>query len=89
MLEFINEPVSVEVRLHEDGSATPLAFVWRGRRHEVESWGRQGAEKLDDGRTVRTYLVQTAGPETWQLCLDTEATQWTVTRHWASGSQVV
>ena len=89
MLEFINEPVSVEVRLHQDGAVTPLAFVWRGRRLQVESWGRESNETLDNGRVVRTYLVQTAGQETWQLCLDAETAQWTLARHWGPSYQVV
>jgi hypothetical protein len=88
MLEFINEPVSVEVRLHEDGSVIPFAFMWRGRRLQVESWGRESSETMDNGRTVRGYLVQTAGQETWQLRLDTEAAQWTLARHWAPSYQV-
>jgi hypothetical protein len=89
MLEFVNEPVSVEVRLRQDGSVIPHAFVRRGRRLQVESWGREGNETLDDGRAVHTYLVQTAGQETWQLRLDSETAQWTLARHWAPSHQVV
>jgi hypothetical protein len=88
MLEFINEPVSVEVRLHQDGSLKPVAFLWRGQRLQVESWGRESTEAMENGRTQRTYLVQTAGQETWQLCLDTEAAQWTLNRHWAPDHRV-
>ena len=89
MIEFINEPVSVEVRLRQDGSVIPLAFVWRGRRLQIESWGRESRETMDNGRTVRAHLVQTAGEETWQLHLDTETAQWTLARHWATSYQVV
>lgn len=89
MLEFINEPVSVEVRLRQDGTVAPLAFVWGGRRLQVESWGRESTETSDDGRAVHCYLVQTAGQETWQLCLDTKAAQWTLTRHWATSYQIL
>ncbi len=88
MLEFIDEPVSVEVRLHQDGSVIPVAFVWHGRRFQVESWGRETTETTESGRTARTYLVQTAGRETWQLRLDSEAAQWTLARHWAASHQV-
>ena len=89
MHEFINEPVSVEVRLRQDGTLTPLAFVWGGRRLLVESWGRESSETSDNGRALHCYLVQTAGQETWQLCLDTKAAQGTLTRHWATGCRMV
>ena len=88
MLEFINEPVSVEVRLRQGETVSPLAFLWRGRRFQIESWGRESV-KTWEGRTVHCYLVQTAGPETWELCRDTETAQWTLTRHWATKVQIV
>jgi hypothetical protein len=82
MVEIVNETVSVEVRLRRDGSARPVAFMWRGRRLEIVSWGREGSEERE-GRTVHCYLVQTAGPETWELCQDAETAQWTLARHWS------
>ena len=82
MVEFLNEPVSVEVQLRRDGSARPMAFVWHGRRLEIVSWGREGTEERE-GRTVHCYLVQTAGLESWELCQDTETAGWMVARHWA------
>lgn len=82
MLEYINELVSVEVHARPDGTARPLAFVWRGRRRPVEAWGRESS-KTRDGRAVRSYLVQTAALETWELCQDIETAQWTLARHWA------
>lgn len=88
MLEFINEPVSVEVQLYQEEKVRPRAFLWRGRRFQLESWGRESTE-IRDGHTVHCYLVQTAGPETWELCQDTETAQWTLTRHWASRFTVV
>ncbi len=88
MLEFINEPVNVEVRLRRDETASPLAFLWRGRRFQIESWGRESIETRD-GRTVHCCLVQTAGPETWELCRDKETAQWTLARHWATKVQIV
>jgi hypothetical protein len=82
MFELVNEPVSVEARLRQDGKSLPLAFVWRGRRYPVESWGREES-KSQGGRSWDCYLVQTPGPETWELCQDTETAQWTLSRHWA------
>ncbi len=88
MVEFINEPVSVEVRLHSSQQARPLAFLWRGHRYEIESWGREGAE-IRDGRAVHCYLVQTAHLDTWELCQDKETAQWLLVRHWAGTYRVV
>ena len=87
-LEFINEPAGVEVRQRKDGSMLPLAFVWHGRRYGIESWGRE-SDKIADDRTVRCYLVQTAGAETWELCQDTKTAQWTITRRWAGRFRIV
>jgi len=88
MLEFVNEPVSVEVRLRKDETALPLAFVWRGRCYQIESWGREGAKEVD-GHSAYCYLVQTAGAETWELCQDKKSAQWTLARHWARDSRIV
>jgi hypothetical protein len=88
MIEFINELVSVEARQRKDGTALPLAFVWDGRRYQVESWGRQHVETRD-GQDCRCYLVQTARAETWELCHNTKTAQWTLTRHWASKYRIV
>jgi hypothetical protein len=88
MLEFINEPVTVEVRVPPDGTVRPLAFVWRGRRLQIESWGRESTETRD-GRTLHCYLIQTPGPETWELCQDTETAQWLLARHWAERYRAV
>jgi len=87
-MEFVNEAVSVEVRLREGQSALPLAFVWRGGRYQIESWGREGDETYQ-GRTWHCHLVQTAGPETWELCRDTETAQWMIARHWTRNYPIV
>jgi hypothetical protein len=88
MVEFVQEPVSVEVQARPDGSVRPLAFVWRGRRYQIRSWGRESTTTLHD-RTAHSYLVQTAGAETWELCQETETAQWTLTRHWAKKYQTI
>jgi len=88
MVEFVNEPVSVEVQLSHDGKPRPLAFVWRGRRFQVDSWGRESTETRD-GRAAYCCLVQTASLETWELCQDTETMQWTLVRHWAGKHRAV
>lgn len=88
MLEFINQPVNVEVRVQPDGAVRPLAFLYQARRYQIETWGRDAEETLE-GRTVHCYLVQSAGPETWELCQDTETAQWTLRRHWADTYRAV
>lgn len=81
MVEFVNETVSVETRLDQDGKAIPAAFAWRGRRQEIVSWGRKKAI-LRDGRDCCCHLVQTAGMESWELCQDLETGGWTLARRW-------
>lgn len=80
-LAFVNEPVVVEVRGKKGEDMVPLAFVWGGRRFEIDSWGREDLA-VKSGRSLRCYLVQTAGGETWELCHDAESCQWMLTRHW-------
>jgi hypothetical protein len=86
-LKFVNELVTVELQLRENGTVLPLAFLWQGRRLQIESWGRENTS-THGGRTVRCYLVQTAGGETWELCQDREKAQWFITRHWAGRSKL-
>jgi hypothetical protein len=88
MLEFMDEPVDVEVQVRSDGTVRPLAFVWHERRYEIQSWGRESDQERD-GREVHCFLVQTAGPETWELCRDVELTRWTLARRWSTGQRLV
>jgi hypothetical protein len=87
-VEFVNEPVSVEARLRADGTAQPLAFVWRGHRFQIISWGREQTKGQGEQR-VHCYLVQTGGAETWELCQDTETAQWLLARRWGRGDRAV
>ena len=81
MVEFVDEAVNVEAQLRQDGTASPQAFVWRGRRFQIVSWGREGV-KTRDGRVCRYHLVQTPDLESWELCQDTETGAWTLARRW-------
>jgi nicotinamide-nucleotide amidase len=87
-IEFLDEPVGVDLHLRRDGTAIPLGFVWRSRPYRIESWGREREEERD-GCTLHCYLVQTAGLETWELCQDKETAQWHLVRHWAARHQAV
>jgi PncC family amidohydrolase len=87
-IEFMGEPVSVEVRTRRDGTTLPVGFVWHSCQYQIESWGREGLETRQ-GRTWRCYLVQTAGAEAWKLCQETETAQWQIARHWAGRLPVV
>jgi len=81
MVEFVEEAVSVEAQLRRDGTPSPQAFVWRARRFQIASWGREGTTTRD-GSACRYYLVQTPDLESWELCQDTETGQWTLARRW-------
>lgn len=63
-MRFVNEPVSVEIRVSADGTPQPMAFVWEGRRHQVADHGRAWVE--DD---VRCFLVMTPAQEIFELRL--------------------
>ena len=88
MFEFVNEGVSVELVPRPGGKARLRAFVWRGCRYIIESWGRESDRRLGN-RPVHCHLFQTAGGETWELCQDIETAQWTLRRHWGRGARAV
>jgi hypothetical protein len=88
MIEFIEEPVTVEVQRRDGETVRPLAFHWQGQRFVIESWGREHTV-MQENQSLHCFLVQTSGWETWELCQDTETAQWTLTRHWARKSRAV
>jgi PncC family amidohydrolase len=88
MVEYVNEPVSVEVQVRRDGTLRPLAFVWQGRHFQLESWGRESSETRE-GRPVRCYLVQTGDLDTLELCQDVETAQWALVRYWSRHRRTV
>lgn len=81
MVRFLDEPVDVEVQVRPGGESRPVAFLWQGRRYEITSWGRE-EDKEHAGSSLHCLLVQTAGPETWELCRMREGGRWLLTRHW-------
>jgi len=88
MVEFVNEPVSVEVQVRKDGTVRPRAFAWRGHSYQVTSWGRE-SEETQQGAVVRCHLVQTADLDTWELCHDAETARWILARHWPRPQRAV
>ena len=85
--DFVREGIRVESRLRPDGTELPLAFMWEGQRYEIVSWGRESTRN-QEGRDVRCYLVQTTGPQTWELCQDLMLGQWILARRWPGRSAV-
>jgi hypothetical protein len=63
-MRFVNEPVSVEIRVSADGTPQPLALAWEGRRYQVANQGRTWIEE-----GVRCYLVMTPAQEIFELRL--------------------
>lgn len=88
MVEFVNEPATVEAQPRAGRPPRPMAFIWRELRYVVTEWGREGAETYD-GEAFYCYLVQTEGPETWQLCRHEANGAWMLRRRWPRGPQAV
>lgn len=81
MVEFLDEPVDVEVQIRSGAGSRLMAFTWQGRRYQITSWGRE-EDREQDGRHLHCLLVQTAGPETWELCREAESGRWLLARRW-------
>ncbi|MEW6566583.1 MAG: hypothetical protein AB1449_00155 [Chloroflexota bacterium] len=73
----MRERISVEVRVQEDGTVRPLAFVWKGRRRKVASLGRRW--QAEDGEH---FLVRTAEGRVYELAYEEASGDW-----WLSGTR--
>ncbi len=80
-VEFIDQPVSVEIRLLPDGQAEPVAFAWQRRRLVITSIGRRWQE-TGERFHHHHYLVQTAGSDVFELQMDTTTGEWRLLRAW-------
>jgi len=88
MVKFLDEPVDVEIYgVRPGGKSRPSAFSWQGRRYEITSWGRE-EDREQAGRSLHCLLVQTAGPETWELCREAEEGRWFLARRWPTRKPV-
>jgi hypothetical protein len=74
-MHSVDEPTEVEVRIADDGSVTPIAFVWGGRRMPVSDWGRTRKEG-----TRRFYMVMVEARQAFELCYDSVERRWRVTQ---------
>lgn len=81
MVEFLGEPIDVEIQVRAGGKSRPVAFSWQGRRYEITSWGRE-EDREQGARPMHCLLVQTAGPETWELCREADGNRWLLSRRW-------
>ena len=88
MAEWIMEPITVEVQPRPGGAPRPVAFLWRGTRYAVSAWGREDLKTYGDD-TFYCYMIQTEGPETWQICQQVEQGAWMVSRRWPRGPVAV
>ena len=73
--EGMMDPITVETQLENDGSLRPLAFIWRDRRHAIESYGR----RWEQSGQVH-FLVQDGSMRTFELAYATDKGSWTLLR---------
>jgi len=89
-MKFVDIPTAVKARFDEGGLVTPITFRWRGRDVRISDVGHRWTEPrgphpvLRPGRTcqLRHYLVMIPSQDAFELCLDTGAMQWKITRVW-------
>ncbi len=80
-MKFVDIPTAVEARFDEEGRVIPMTFHWRGRKVRISDVGRRWTEPHGPHQ-LRHYLVMTPALDTFELCLDTDAMQWKITRVW-------
>ena len=80
-MRFVDIPTAVEARFDDAGRVTPTTFRWRGREVRISDVGRRWTEP-HGLHQLRHYLVMTPAQDTFELCLDTGAMQWKITRVW-------
>lgn len=78
-MKFEDTPVVVEARFDADGTITPLTIAWRGQMLPIGDVGRSWTST---GGTLRYWLVMVPTLGTLELCLDTAALLWRITRAW-------
>ncbi len=73
-MKFVDDPISVEVRVSADGAPQPLAFAWQGRRYQIADWGRAWVEG-----DAHHFLVMTPAHEVFELVLTPDG-RWMLAR---------
>lgn len=82
-MEFLHEPVAVEVYFEQDGHLRLRNFFWEGSIYQVSAMGRSWRE----GKYYH-FLVMTSLGETFELTLDTEKLRWWIERKWKREAKV-
>jgi hypothetical protein len=71
----MNDIIPVEARFETDGSIRPLAFYWKGDRHQIASTGRQWETEGE-----RHFLVMTFQQKVYELSYSHEEGFWQLRR---------
>lgn len=84
--EYVNEPVTVQLRAVQrgrpmDAGAQPVAFRWRGHTYSLAGLGRQWEEE-DQDQVRRCFLAETANGDIVDLRWSTDTDQWRLWRIW-------
>jgi hypothetical protein len=79
--DFINEPISVDLRIALDGQALPSSFVWREREVAVCDVGRTWGEESDGGFRTN-WLVRSPQGVAYELQHDPARGTWILLRMW-------
>jgi hypothetical protein len=77
------EPIEVTARFSEQGTITPLSFIWNGGHYKVDSIGRQWTDGA--GQHV---LVMVASERIYELIFLKDEARWFISQSQA-GRQVI